>query len=687
MNGPPLSLRTQKTFGFAEWFRPGEYERTEQALEAMRRTGARYVRTHLSWAEYHSSGGQDWYDWLLPRISRHFVLLPCIHYTPPSVSRTGTSAGPPHRLLDYADFIDHALTRYGSHVDAVKLWNEPNNLLDWDWRVDPDWHLFCEMIGAAGYWAQERGFRTILGGPCPFDTNWLRLMGERGVLDVMSAVGLHGFPGTWDSEAANWDGWDRQIASTRDILDTYNPSAEIWITEAGYSTWRRDEAVQAASFLTALEAPADRLYWYSWQDIAGDVAVQEGLRFDDRHYHMGVVDAEGAPKLLGRLLMEGCPAQVADILSLSASRIMKPAEPIVIIGGAGFIGCNLADSFLTDGRDVVVLDNLSQAGGERNLQWLKDRHGDRVHTTIGDVLDEATLREVLQAADSVFHLAAQANVAAGLIRPENDFDVHARGTLNVLEAIRRTKKPIPTIFASTSKVYGELLDLPLLEGNDRYHPADRTVAEWGIDETRSLNPCTPYGCSRGFAEQYVLAYARSYGLPAVVMRMSSTYGSRKTNAENADWLTRILIQALHGETVTLYGDGKQVRDLLHVSDAVAAYRSAQASISRVNGHAFNLGGGPRNAVSLREVLNEIEMRLGCRLDVDFRERKPGDTAYFVADTRKLNNALGWEARIGWRDGLVSHHDWLRDCLGPIPAAREKFKFANPSKRANAQAAE
>jgi hypothetical protein len=152
-------------FGFVEWFRPGEHERVEQVVDGLLEAGAGRLRTHLSWAEYHRPGGQEWYDWLLPTLGRRLELLPCVHYTPPSLSRTGLSSGPPHRLRDYADFIDLALTRYGHCFSHVELWNEPNNLLDWDWRVDHDWQLFSEMIGDAAHWAQQRGWQVVLGGP------------------------------------------------------------------------------------------------------------------------------------------------------------------------------------------------------------------------------------------------------------------------------------------------------------------------------------------------------------------------------------------------------------------------------------------------------------------------------------------------------------------------------------------
>src|SRR5918992_2382599 len=188
-------------FGFVEWFRPGEHNRVLRVLAGISATPARHFRTHLSWADYFAPGGQEWYDWLIPTIARQIELLPCIHYTPPSLSRTGRSSGAPRRLRDYADFVDTVMTRYGAWLTQVELWNEPNNILDWDWRDDQHWEAFSEMVGAAAYWAQQRGFQPVLGGPSPFDAGWLELMGTRGVLGVVSAVGLHGFPGTWDSDA------------------------------------------------------------------------------------------------------------------------------------------------------------------------------------------------------------------------------------------------------------------------------------------------------------------------------------------------------------------------------------------------------------------------------------------------------------------------------------------------------
>ncbi|MCQ8782977.1 NAD-dependent epimerase/dehydratase family protein [Aurantimonas sp. CSK15Z-1] len=656
-----------RTFGFVEWFRQGEYERVEDALAGMAAAKATQLRTHLSWAEFYAPGGPEWFDWLIPKLGAAFDLLPCIHYTPPSLSRTGKSSGPPRRLLDYADFVDVILTRYGRHFTHIELWNEPNNLLDWDFTVDHEWLLFCEMIGAAAHWAQERGWKTVLGGPCPFDPNWLELMGQRGVLAKFSAVGLHGFPGTWDSADGSWQGWAEHHREMRRILDRHNPAAEVWITEAGYSTWRHDELGQLRQFLDLLEVPADRLYWYSWQDLAPEVAVQEGHFFDQRHYHLGVVDPAGRQKLLARALTEGGVAKARALSSLAAPSVARPSRPITILGGAGFIGANLAESLLKEGREVLVVDNFSRPGVERNLDWLKREHGERVHVAAVDLRDRQTTAEVVADAGAVFHLAAQVAVTTSLVDPFHDFAVNAQGTLNVLEGLRRTGRKVPAIFASTNKVYGGLEDVAMVEGAEAYAPADAAIRENGIGEWRNLDFCTPYGCSKGVADQYVLDYAKSYGLPTAVLRMSCIYGPRQFGTEDQGWVAHFLIRALRGEPITIYGDGKQVRDILHVADAVAAYRLLLDNIEQISGRAFNLGGGPANAVSLRTVLREIERIAGRPLDLSYGDWRQGDQLYFVADTRKLTDTLGWQARTAWREGLDDLARWLQTGEGPVPA--------------------
>jgi CDP-paratose 2-epimerase len=661
-------------FGFVEWFRPGEHDRVLRAIEGMRAAGASFIRTHLSWATYHTPGGEAWYDWLIPTVSRDLDLLLCVHYTPPSLSRTGRSSGPPRRLKDFPDFVDHVLTRYGGHFHHIELWNEPNNLLDWDWREDRDWLQFCEMIGAAAFWTQHRGWRPVLGGLCPFDPNLLHLFGQRGLLGTVSAVGFHAFPGTWDSEAGGWLGYDSHLATMRSVLDRYNPAAQIWITEAGYSTWRHDEANQIDRFRQALSASADRFYWYCWQDIPRSVPVQEGLYFDPRHYYLGVTDAAGRPKMLHRQLTnEGLeavrhPAALAASKALAAPKVVRETKPLLIFGGAGFVGSNLADTVMSTGEDVIVFDNLSRPGVERNLNWLAVRHGSRLHTVLGDLRDTVAVEAAVAEAGTVVHLAAQVAVTASLMDPLDDFTINAQGTLTILEAIRRLAPETPFVFASTNKVYGNLTDLQMQRTSIRIVPVDPHIRDRGIDETRALSFCTPYGCSKGTADQYVLDYAHSFGLRAAVLRKSCVYGPRQFGTEDQGWVAHFLIRALRGEPITIYGDGLQVRDILHVRDAVAAYRAVLKNIDRLAGHAFNLGGGAGNAVSLRMVLDEIATLTGRPLQISYARQRVGDQVYFVADSARLAAQTGWHPTIAWHDGLRDLADWLSVDLD-LPAVR------------------
>jgi CDP-paratose 2-epimerase len=270
-------------------------------------------------------------------------------------------------------------------------------------------------------------------------------------------------------------------------------------------------------------------------------------------------------------------------------------------------------------------------------------------------------------------MAAQVAVTTSLVDPREDFDINVRGTLHLLDALRLANRPIPLVFASTNKVYGDLADLDFVLEGERYEPVDTTVREHGIGEDRPLDFHTPYGCSKGAADQYVLDYARSFGLPACVIRMSCIYGQRQMGTEDQGWVAHFLIRALEGEPITLYGDGHQVRDILDVGDAVDAYMAAWAKIDTVAGRAFNLGGGPANAVSLRQLMGHIEDLVGHAPDVRYADWRAGDQRYFVADTRRIRTELGLGRARAWRDGVAALAEWLaseRDLgTGEIEAPR------------------
>lgn len=350
---------------------------------------------------------------------------------------------------------------------------------------------------------------------------------------------------------------------------------------------------------------------------------------------------------------------------------MSGDRPILITGGAGFIGANLADRLAGEGHRVIVYDALARPGVETNLQWLQSRHGEKIEAIVADIRDEDRLAEAAARADAVFHLAAQVAVTTSLADPREDFAINIAGTLHLLDALRTRNPDAPLVFASTNKVYGDLIDVALELDGDRYLPVDTLVRERGIDEGRALDFHTPYGCSKGAADQYVLDYARSYGLKTAVLRMSCIYGQRQMGTEDQGWVAHFLIRALEGKPITLYGDGYQVRDILDVSDAVDAYVRAWRAIDRVAGRAFNLGGGPDNAVSLRVLLDHIGALLGRELDIGFEDWRAGDQRYFVADTRAAQQTLGLGPRVPWRQGVERLAHWLAEARGlSMPSPRE-----------------
>jgi CDP-paratose 2-epimerase len=343
------------------------------------------------------------------------------------------------------------------------------------------------------------------------------------------------------------------------------------------------------------------------------------------------------------------------------------SRPVLVTGGAGFIGANLSDRLAADGHDVLVFDALVRPGVAANLDWLRRRHPRRISAVIADVRDEAAVTEAVGRASAVFHLAAQVAVTTSMAAPMDDFDVNVRGTLHVLEALRHRSERVPVVFASTNKVYGDLHDIALDDSGPAYLPQDAALRAHGIGEDRALAFYTPYGCSKGAADQYVLDYARSFGIPACVLRMSCIYGPRQMGTEDQGWLAHFLISVLDGRPISIYGDGRQVRDVLFVDDAVAAYLGAWQRIGGVSGRAFNLGGGAANAVTLLQVLAEMEAATGRRADISFSGWRPGDQRYFVADSRRAQEALGLGRFVGWRDGLGQLTSWMQ--AHRIPDAR------------------
>ncbi|MFL5304289.1 MAG: SDR family NAD(P)-dependent oxidoreductase [Polyangia bacterium] len=338
-----------------------------------------------------------------------------------------------------------------------------------------------------------------------------------------------------------------------------------------------------------------------------------------------------------------------------ASRADAGDRPVLITGGAGFIGANVADRLASADDRVIIYDNLSRDGVARNLAWLRARHGERIDVEVADVRDVARLSRAVERARHVFHFAAQVAVTTSLVDPAADFEVNARGTLNVLSAVRRASNPPTLLFTSTNKVYGALSDVLLEARAGRYVPFNPDLREQGVGEQAALDFYSPYGCSKGCADQYVLDHARIYGLSTCVFRMSCIYGPRQLGTEDQGWVAHFVRRAMAGQPIAIYGNGLQVRDALFVDDLVDAMQLARRALEQrrddVVGHAFNIGGGPAHAVSLLELVDQITASIGTRPELKFGPWRPGDQRYYVSNTAKFRRATGWSPRVGVGQGL------------------------------------
>jgi CDP-paratose 2-epimerase len=363
-----------------------------------------------------------------------------------------------------------------------------------------------------------------------------------------------------------------------------------------------------------------------------------------------------APRRNGKPKHKSLARSARMIASTSTGR----EAPVLITGGAGFIGTNLAHHFLSHGRPVILYDNLSRNGVDRNLAWLRQQYRELLQIEIGGVQDIRRLRQVVRRTSEVFHFAAQVAVTTSLEDPIADFEVNARGTLNLLEAVRQQPVPPKLLFTSTNKVYGHLNNVPLRSTNSRYEPEDQELRTSGFDEGRPLDFHSPYGCSKGAAEQYVLDYSRTFGLQTVVFRMSCIYGPHQFGTEDQGWVAHFLIRTLEDRPITLYGDGRQVRDILFVDDLVQALLLALERIDAVAGQAFNIGGGPHNTISLLELLEQIAALHGKHPDVRFDQWRPADQQYYVSDIRKFSTATGWVPRVSAPEGIKRLYRWLRE---------------------------
>jgi CDP-paratose 2-epimerase len=330
-----------------------------------------------------------------------------------------------------------------------------------------------------------------------------------------------------------------------------------------------------------------------------------------------------------------------------------------VTGGAGFIGSNYVSRLLERGEKVTVYDNLSRAGAPCNLTWLRDKFGEKAfNLVVGDIRDAAQLVVSAREADVIVHLAGQVAVTTSIIKPREDFEINALGTFNVLEAARLNERNPVFLYASTNKVYGGMDDVKVVEKDLRWEYASLPL---GAPETQPLDFHSPYGCSKGAGDQYVRDYHRIYGLRSVVLRQSCIYGPRQFGVEDQGWVAWMIIAAQTGRPITIYGDGKQIRDLLHVYDLLDAYDAVIQNIDLVQGDVFNLGGGSENSMSIwTEFGPRLEKHLGQPISITHGDWRPGDQKVFVADIRKAQQLLGWKPKYSVETGVKHLFDWVSE---------------------------
>lgn len=331
---------------------------------------------------------------------------------------------------------------------------------------------------------------------------------------------------------------------------------------------------------------------------------------------------------------------------------------ILVTGGAGFIGCNLVDDLVAAGHHVTVFDNLLRRGTPQNLAWLRERHGCAFAFIEGDIRSPEAINQAMVGIEVVYHLAGQTAVTTSVTKPREDFEANALGTFNVLEAARLYGDDPALVFSSTNKVYGGMEDVPVVELPTRYTYRD---LRQGATEHQPLDFHSPYGCSKGAADQYVRDYHRIYGLPTVVFRQSCIYGPRQMGVEDQGWVAWFIIATALGRPITIFGDGKQVRDLLYIDDLVAAYKMVVDKIDTTAGQVYNIGGGADRTMSVwAEFRPILERAMGQSIaDAPHADWRPGDQPVFYCDISKARHDFGWQPRVGVEEGITRLADWVQ----------------------------
>jgi CDP-paratose 2-epimerase len=328
-------------------------------------------------------------------------------------------------------------------------------------------------------------------------------------------------------------------------------------------------------------------------------------------------------------------------------------KTILITGGCGFIGTNAAEYWLKKGYRVIVFDNLSRVGAKENLRWLKTQKG--LVFVKGDIRNSQSIENTFKKykPELVLHLAAQVTMVTSVKKPREDFEVNALGTFNVLEALRKEAPEASLLYTSTNKVYGEMTDLEVIEKDKRYEYKDFK----GISETRGLDFHGPYGCSKGTGDQYTIDWARIYGLKTVVFRQSGIYGPHQFGIEEQGWLAWFVNAILFDKPITIYGDGKQIRDVLFIEDLLKAYDAALTNIKETKGKAYNIGGASFS-LSIWELFDILEKLSTKKFKYSFGDWRPGDQKVYISDISKAEKDFNWSPTVSPKEGVEKLYSWI-----------------------------
>lgn len=333
---------------------------------------------------------------------------------------------------------------------------------------------------------------------------------------------------------------------------------------------------------------------------------------------------------------------------------------ILVTGGAGFIGANIAAHYLKKGHLVTIFDNLSRKGVQHNLDWLKDTYNKKNLTILKhDVRDHKAIQAAVKNQKIVFHFAGQTAVTTSITDPREDFEVNAIGSFNVIEAVRTISPKAIVCYASTNKVYGEMSRVNTRRRGNRFF----SIESPSIDESEQLDFYSPYGCSKGAGDQYMHDYARTYGIKSIVFRQSCIYGAHQFGVEDQGWVAHFVSQAIKGNTIKLFGDGKQVRDMLYITDLVEAFALAISNISTTAGQIYNMGGGINNSLSLLELISLLENLMGRKITTKRYKARIGDQKVFISNIDKAYRDFGWQPKVGTQEGIKLLYFWLQDFLG------------------------